>query len=115
MHTHTDDEGPDAMKERARSAMYDYSNQYPSLLGVPELRQAVARHSQTNQSIDCDWLTETLVTVGATEGIAAAFMGWLNAGDEGAELEFLTDHAEQLPLASDRADRLEPTNCSGYV
>lgn len=29
-----------------------------------------------------DWATETLITVGATEGIAAAFLGLLNPGDE---------------------------------
>jgi aspartate/methionine/tyrosine aminotransferase len=66
----------------ASKALYDYSNQYPSLLGIPELRQAVARHSAANQQIPCEWTTDTLITVGATEGIAAAFMGMVNPGDE---------------------------------
>ncbi|EFJ44947.1 hypothetical protein VOLCADRAFT_106184 [Volvox carteri f. nagariensis] len=77
-----DAEGPETMKEIASKAMYDFHNQYPSLLGVPELRQAVARHSETNQGIPVDWATETLVTVGATEGLAACFLGLLNPGDE---------------------------------
>jgi hypothetical protein len=42
----------------------------------------VARHSEANQGIPVDWASETLVTVGATEGIAAAFLGLLNPGDE---------------------------------
>ncbi|KXZ55357.1 hypothetical protein GPECTOR_3g487 [Gonium pectorale] len=77
-----DAEGPETMKSIASSAMYDFHNQYPSLLGVPELRQAVARHSEANQGIPVDWATETLVTVGATEGLAAAFLGLINPGDE---------------------------------
>jgi len=44
--------------------------------------QAVARHSATQAEIDVDWQSETLVTVGATEALAAAFMGILNEGDE---------------------------------
>lgn len=57
-------------------------HRYPSLLGVPALRQAVARHSERHQGLAVDWTAETLVTVGATEGIAAAFMGLVNPGDE---------------------------------
>lgn len=71
------------MKKIAESAMYEFHNQYPSLLGVPELRQAVAKHSERCQGIPVDWATETLVTVGATEGIASCFLGLLNPGDEG--------------------------------
>lgn len=44
-----DEEGPDSMKKVAESAMQDYHNQYPSMLGVPELRQAVAGHSERCQ------------------------------------------------------------------
>lgn len=77
-----DDEGPESMKQIASKALYDFSNQYPSLLGIPELRQAVARHSASQQDIPCEWTTDTLITVGATEGIAAAFMGMVNPGDE---------------------------------
>lgn len=70
----------------ASKALYDFSNQYPSLLGIPELRQAVARHSAAHQQIPCEWASDTLVTVGATEGIAAAFMGLVNPGDEVRQL-----------------------------
>lgn len=44
-----DAEGPSSMKKVVESSMYDFHNQYPSLLGVPELRQAVARHSERCQ------------------------------------------------------------------
>jgi len=51
-------------------------------IAVPELRQAVARHSEKFNQLPIDWQTETLITVGATEAIAATFMGILNPGDE---------------------------------
>ena len=39
------------------------------MLGVPELRKAVAAHNK--HGLDIDWKTETMVTSGATEGLAA--------------------------------------------
>nr|QKY14876.1 pyridoxal phosphate-dependent aspartate aminotransferase (PLPAT) [Polytomella parva] len=77
-----DDEGPESMKKIAGDALVDFHNQYPPLMGIPELRQAVARHSEKFQGIPVDWATETLVTVGATEAIASVFLGLLSAGDE---------------------------------
>lgn len=44
--------------------------------------QAVARHSVTHSGLPVDWQTQTLITVGATEALASAFMGLLNRGDE---------------------------------
>lgn len=77
-----DDEGPESMKKVVGSAVIDYHNQYPPLLGLPELRQAVAAHSKRYTGLKVDWQTQTLVTVGATEALAAAFMGLMNPGDE---------------------------------
>lgn len=34
------------MKKKAAEALYEYNNQYPPYAGVPELRQAVARHAE---------------------------------------------------------------------
>ena len=79
-----DEEGPRSMKDAAAAALREHSNQYPPMPGVPELRAAVARHSArfTGVALDGGGGSEVLVTVGATEGIAAAFMGVLNPGDE---------------------------------
>ena len=44
--------------------------------------QAVARHSEKYQDLPLEWQTQTLMTVGATEALAAALMGLLNRGDE---------------------------------
>jgi aspartate/methionine/tyrosine aminotransferase len=70
------------MKKVAGEALQNFHNQYPSLLGIPELRQAIARHSKTYQGLPVDWESEVLVTVGATEAIASVFLGLLNPGDE---------------------------------
>jgi len=78
-------EGPESMKKAASSALYEHSNQYPPMMGVPELRQAVAAHSRRQAGIEVDWQGEALVTVGATEALAAAFLALLNAGDEVSE------------------------------
>lgn len=56
--------------------------QYPPLLGIPELRKAIASHSEREQGIKVDWENEVLVTLGATEAIAAAILGLCNPGDE---------------------------------
>ncbi len=72
-------EGPEMMKAVASSSLYDYSNQYPPLMGVPELRQAVAAHSMRHARVPPG---DVLITLGATEGLASAFMGLLNRGDE---------------------------------
>ncbi|KAL4431641.1 hypothetical protein ABPG77_001483 [Micractinium sp. CCAP 211/92] len=91
-------EGPEGMKKAATAAMYDHSNQYPPMVGVPELRQAVAAHSARQTGIQVDWQGEALVTVGATEALAAAFLALLNAGDE--VIFFAPLYDSYLPMAA---------------
>src|SRR5271163_881726 len=50
------------------------NNQYPPGLGLPVLRQAIARHQQRFYQLDYDPDSEVLVTAGATEAIAAAVL-----------------------------------------
>lgn len=58
------------------------SNQYPPMVGVPELRQALAEHSERYTGLPLDWQSQVLITSGATEALAAAFLGLLEPGDE---------------------------------
>ncbi|PSC76310.1 aminotransferase isoform A [Micractinium conductrix] len=91
-------EGPEGMKQAATAAMLPpNSNQYPPMMGLPELRQAVAAHSGRHAGLPVDWQRETLVTVGATEALAAAFLALLNAGDEVIFFEPLYD--SYVPMA----------------
>ena len=77
-----DTDGPRSVLEAARQAIADGVNQYPPGPGNPELRQAIAfaRERDHGQVFDPD--TQVLVTVGATEALAAAVLGLLEPGDE---------------------------------
>lgn len=77
-----DEPGPLAIREAAARACIDGPNQYPSMLGLAELRQAVAGHYNRTQGLDLDWAREVTVTSGATEALAAAFLGLIEPGDE---------------------------------
>jgi len=57
-------------------------HQYPPMLGLPELRQAVAAHDKRFYGLDIDWRTEVLVTSGATEALADCLFGLITPGDE---------------------------------
>jgi N-succinyldiaminopimelate aminotransferase len=57
-------------------------NQYPPSAGIPELRRAVADHQAAWYGLEVDPETEVLVTVGATEAIAATLLALCEPGDE---------------------------------
>lgn len=82
-----DVDGPSSVVERAVRALREGANQYAPGIGVPALRQAVARHQQRHHGIELDPDTEVCATTGATEGIAAALLGLVDPGDEVVVLE----------------------------
>lgn len=82
-----DDSGPDAVLQQASKFLFDRPNQYPPMLGVPELRQAVAEHNKRFYGLDVDWQSEVMVSTGATEGLAACFFGLIEPGDEVVVIE----------------------------
>src|SRR3954469_17582486 len=77
-----DDAGPEAIRAKAADELLNGYNQYPPMPGLPELRQAVAAHYARTQGLDFDGLTEITITSGATEALAAAFLGLIQPGDE---------------------------------
>ncbi len=77
-----DTDGPEELREVAVAAIRDGHNQYPPGNGVPELRAAVAGHQRAWYDLALDPDTEVLVTVGATEAIAAALLALCEPGDE---------------------------------
>ena len=56
----------DILDEAVRAIKYE-SNQYPSMMGIKELREATAKHSKNFYDIDLDWENQTMITAGATE------------------------------------------------
>jgi aspartate/methionine/tyrosine aminotransferase len=77
-----DEPGPRAIREKAAQEVLDGYNQYPPMPGLPELREAVARHYARFQGLDLDWREEITVTSGATEAIACSLLALIEPGDE---------------------------------
>jgi N-succinyldiaminopimelate aminotransferase len=61
-----DTDGPPEVLDAAVAAIRDGINQYPPLLGLPVLRDAVAEHQRRWYGIDLDPAAEIVVTAGAT-------------------------------------------------
>ncbi len=91
-----DGNGPPEIVAAAQAALADKPNQYPPMMGVPELRQAVARHDKRFHGLDVDWQSEVIVTSGATEALAACLFGLIEPGDEVVLFEPLYD--SYLPI-----------------
>jgi N-succinyldiaminopimelate aminotransferase len=77
-----DDPGPLDVREKAAEAVIHGWNQYPPMLGLPELRKAVSSHYKKWQNLDLDPDSEIMITSGATEAIAGALMALIQPGDE---------------------------------
>jgi N-succinyldiaminopimelate aminotransferase len=77
-----DTDGPEELREVAVTAIREGRNQYPPSNGVPELRHAVAAHQRAWYGLELDPDAEVLVTVGATEAIAATLLALCEPGDE---------------------------------
>lgn len=98
-----DTDGPPAMLERAVEAIRSGANQYPPGPGVPELRQAVAEHRRRHYDLAYDPDGEVLVTVGATEAIAASVLALCEPGDEVIAFEpYYDSYAASIALAGAR-------------
>lgn len=82
-----DDEGPDDIRAAAAQAIVSGPNQYPPMMGVPELRQAVASHADRFYGLGLDWQSQVLITSGATEALAASLGALLKPGDEAILIE----------------------------
>ncbi len=98
-----DTDGPPAMLDRAVEAIRSGANQYPPGPGVPELRQAVAEHRRRHYDLAYDPDGEVLVTVGATEAIAASVLALCEPGDEVIAFEpYYDSYAASIALAGAR-------------
>ena len=91
-----DGDGPEEIRRLAAQAVVDGPNQYPPMLGLPELRRAVAEHERRFYGLEVDWQSEVMVTSGATEALADSFFGLIEPGDEVVVIEPLYD--SYLPI-----------------
>ncbi len=91
-----DDPGPEDVRAKAAEAVLNGWNQYPPMLGLPELRQAVAAHYRRFQRLELDPDAEVMVTSGATEALAGALLALIEPGDEVVLIQPMYD--AYLPL-----------------
>ncbi|HSO65128.1 MAG TPA: pyridoxal phosphate-dependent aminotransferase [Ornithinibacter sp.] len=95
-----DTDGPPEVLEAAVTAIRGGRNQYPPGAGAPELLEAVASHQKRFYGIDLDPAGEVLVTVGATEAIAATVLALVQPGDEVVTFEpYYDSYAATIALA----------------
>ncbi len=77
-----DDPGPEDVRRKAADVTLNGYNQYPSMMGIPELRKAIAAHYGRFHGLSIDAQSETMVTSGATEALTAAILATIRPGDE---------------------------------
>ncbi len=95
-----DTDGPAGMLQAAKDAIDAGLNQYPPGDGLPELRRAVAAQVEREYGLRYDPNGEVLVTVGASEGIAAAVLGLVEPGQEVILIEpFYDSYAATVAMA----------------
>ena len=77
-----DFDGPAEILEAAVRAIREGKNQYARSMGDGLLVEAIADRVSKNYGLRYDPFTEVAVFAGATEGMAATFLGLMNPGDE---------------------------------
>ncbi|WP_028476168.1 pyridoxal phosphate-dependent aminotransferase [Nocardia sp. CNY236] len=98
-----DADGPSGMLDVAQRAIAQGLNQYPPGRGMPVLREAVAADRARRYGTHYDPNTQVLVTVGATEAIAAAVLGLVEPGQEVALIEpYYDSYAAAVAMAGAR-------------
>lgn len=108
-----DVDGPLDIRQKAAEHMVDGPNQYPPMMGMADLRKAVAETNKRFYDLDVDWNSEVMVTSGATEALTNCFLGLINPGDEVVMIEPLYD--SYLPMVQraggvPKLVRIEPPN-----
>jgi aspartate/methionine/tyrosine aminotransferase len=108
-----DEDGPLSIREAAARVLRDGPNQYPPMMGLPALRQALAAHSRRFYDLAFDPESEVLVTSGATEALTASIAALIAPGDEAVIIEPAYDSyrpALEAAGARVKAVRLEAPN-----
>ena len=76
-----DVDGPEEVRRKAADSLMDGPNQYPPMMGLLVLREAIAASEKRFFGIDRD-PADVLVTSGATEALSDALMALIEPGDE---------------------------------
>jgi N-succinyldiaminopimelate aminotransferase len=109
-----DFEGPEEVRARAAEAIMRGPNQYCPSVGIPQLRQAIARKMKRFHGLEVDPDTEVTVTAGSTEGICATLLGIVEPGDEVILLEPCYDSYPPLASLAQARIRYVPLNLPDF-
>ncbi|MDF0513057.1 aminotransferase class I/II-fold pyridoxal phosphate-dependent enzyme [Agromyces sp. H3Y2-19a] len=109
-----DEDGPAAVLDAARDAIAAGLNQYPPGIGMPVLREAIARHWSRWYGIELDAASEVLVTAGATEALAATILAFVDTGDEVVTFEPYYDAYAALIARAGGVHRTVPLAFPGW-
>ena len=77
-----DFEPDEGLIERVDYHLRNGKNQYPPMIGIPELRSGISRKLKNNSQIEVDPDTEITITSGATEALFCSIQSVIQPGDE---------------------------------
>lgn len=90
---------PDVIKQAAVAAIHADINQYSITWGAKPFRDAITAKYRRHYNLDIDPEREITVVCGATEGMIAALLGIVNAGDEVITFEpYYENYAPDIQL-----------------
>src|SRR5258707_4472298 len=86
-----DDPGPEDIRRAAADASVNGYNQYPSMMGIPELRQSIAAHYERWHRLTLDPMTEVMVTSGGTEALTSSILAVREPRDQVVAFQPVSD------------------------
>jgi aspartate/methionine/tyrosine aminotransferase len=95
-----DFDAPPEILSEAVKALRNGQNQYSRSMGHPPLVESISHKIEHQYGLKYDPYHEVVVTSGVTEGIASAFLGLLNPGDE---IIFFEPHYDSYPVCASMA------------
>ena len=101
-------ETPKEIKQAAIDAILADHNQYAVTWGVKEFREAIAQKTMSYLGLDIDPESEITVTCGSTEGMIAAMMATVDAGDEVVLFEPFYENYGPDSILADATPRYVP-------
>jgi aspartate/methionine/tyrosine aminotransferase len=96
---------PEDIKKRAQQAIAEDFNQYAITWGTKDFRDAIVEKSKWFLNLDVDAETEITVTCGSTEGMIAAMMATVDAGEEVIVFEPFYENYAPDAILSDATPR----------
>jgi aminotransferase len=105
---------PEEIKRVAMQAIADDINQYAITWGARDFREAIARKVGWYLGLEIDPETEITVTCGSTEGMIAAMMATVDAGEEVIIFEPFYENYAPDAILSDASPRYIPLRPPGW-